>query len=875
MGRYIGYIEKKGYEPNIFFNYKPFAEVRGENIFVLSPSEQEDLLPKSEKRNISLIYSWNNIHEREIMDNLFAEKSLAVFDFVLDDLQDNIKPTGERNPTGYKVQVMDLIDSGKICTIESLGIYYAIKKEDVLSNFSNDAIVEIDVPYIRPQYKVFIELDGFWAGAYEVGYRDYTSSYYVKPQIKENKFTVSGYSKHNILVQELISSDGYWGAPEDRWTVVVPKKDAKLEQLDMITKEALLESFRDSLQNNTTNRGILNLENIPALLNQYEESLLSGTTISEELRCSRLKQLRDILTAEADLDATLSNVTNFICDLLVRNQDDPNVEEWLKALLEKHPDLIEQLKSSRAISERVEQLEQSLDDLQQKRDDLELIIAEKKAEADEIDRAAVEAKKTELLQMDAEYTSLCDQIESAKQIMDIIISIDELQKKQSEYREEVAYLESHKNHLERDTSGLELQFQSLISKPHEKMVDIAFDGFMASKMLNAAAKWEAEETSKQHYDLVNRVNNIETNEKTPEELIDYLCNTIQKIRPFYSRNTIINIAICLSQSFLTVFSGEPGCGKTSICNIFGKVLGLNNISKCVDNVKDANRYISVSVERGWTSKRDFVGYYNPLSKTFDKSNRSVYEALHQLDTEKKNGIAKYPYVILLDEANLSPMEYYWSDFMNICDDLNSQSEVNLGEDYVFGIPETLHFVATINNDYTIEKLSPRLIDRAWVVTLPRYNPTLVDERIVDEDVIKDNIDIITWTSLSKAFIPDDKECGFSAEIQKIYDAIIAKLKEKRFFVSPRIDKAIKRYWASASKYFEMDDTKTDAQTVALDYAVAQRILPKFVGNGEAFEKWLEDFRSLCSGFGLNMSAEILRDIIERGNLQMKYYEFFC
>lgn len=44
------------------------------------------------------------------------------------------------------------------------------------------------------------------------------------------------------------------------------------------------------------------------------------------------------------------------------------------------------------------------------------------------------------------------------------------------------------------------------------------------------------------------------------------------------------------------------------------------------------------------------------------------------------------------------MEYYWSDFMNVCDDLSSQSKVNLGEDYIFGIPETLHFVATINND---------------------------------------------------------------------------------------------------------------------------------------------------------------------------------
>ena len=78
----------------------------------------------------------------------------------------------------------------------------------------------------------------------------------------------------------------------------------------------------------------------------------------------------------------------------------------------------------------------------------------------------------------------------------------------------------------------------------------------------------------------------------------------------------------MTQGFLTVFSGEPGSGKTSICNILGQVLGLNKVADCVDcteREKDSiRRFVSVSVERGWTSKRDFVGYYNPLSKTFDK-----------------------------------------------------------------------------------------------------------------------------------------------------------------------------------------------------------------------------------------------------------------
>ena len=875
MGVYIGYIEIKGDEPIIFLNFKPIAELRESKVFLLSASEQEELLPESEKRNINFSFSWNDREERRQIDAMFSEKSLAVFEFTVSDLLPNIKTTGERNQTGYKVQVIEMIESGKIRSIDSEGIYHIVRKGDLLSDFTNDTVVEIDVPGILSGNKVFVELDEFWAGPYEVGFREYTSSFYIKPQIKENKYTIKGYNQRDVVLQELNVSNGYWGAPENKWTILVPNSSAVSMKIDVISEEVLIESFRESLQNSVVSGGKINLEDIPTLLKHYEESALVGSSVTDEVRRNRLNRLVDILTAETDVNDTLNIVADFICDLLIKYQDSSNVEQWVQVLLEKHPELIEQLKGTQAISKRIAQVEQSLTDLQQERADLEDEIDKKKAEVNEIDRAAIEAKKIELLQMDAEYKDLCTKLESVKKFLGAAESILDLQKKQDEYQKEVDYLENHKKHLNSDTKDLEVAFQQLVSNPHEKMVSIAFDGFMASKMLHAAAQWEAEEAIQQQEDMINRINNVPTTEKSPEELVEYLCRTIQLVRPTYSKNTIVNIAICLTQGFLTVFSGEPGCGKTSICNIFGEVLGLNKITEYVEcgekSIDSVRRYVPVSVERGWTSKRDFVGYYNPLSKTFDKSNRRVYDALYQLDKEKNEKICKLPYVILLDEANLSPMEYYWSDFMNICDDLGPQSNVNLGENYILNVPETLHFFATINNDHTTETLSPRLIDRAWIISLPQQYNTMIAE----EEIPAEQIDIVTWQSLREAFIPEKEECVLSAEIQRIYDAVIMKLREKRISISPRIDRAIKRYWTIAAKRFEMDETRTDAETVALDYAVAQRILPKIAGNGENFENWLNEFRSLCSSDGLNMSAKILQDIVERGNQQMKYYQFFC
>lgn len=836
-------------------------------------------MPESEKRNICFTYSWNVDDERRRMDANFSEKSLVLFEFTLEDLQPNFKANGDRNQTGYKVSAMEMLDEGKIRPVGNFGVYFAVRKNEVVSDFTNDTIVEIESPCVLAGNQVFIEMDDFWAGPYEVGYREYTSSYYVKPQIKEHKYTVSGYSSNQIKQYSLSYSEGYWGAPETQWLVLCPKQDATPEQLDVISDSVLVESFKDSIESGITANGLVKIDDVPALLKHYEESEIMGAILTDETRRSRLNRLVNIMSSEEDVDDTLRTITDFICDLLVKYQDSPNVDEWLQALVEKHPQLLDQLQSSQAISKHITELEDKLETLTTQRGELEKEIEETRQRAVSIDQQAIEAKKQEMLEREEEYEALSARIEASKKLLGVVGDIDDLQKKYENLSKEVDYLGIHKSHLTSETNSLELQFQQLISRPHEKMVELAFDGFMASKMLRAAAEWENEQTNNQYVELTDKVASIQMSNKTPEELIEYLCRVIQIRRPNYSKNAIINIAICLTQGFLTVFSGEPGCGKTSICNIFGEALGLNKIADMIECLADSKemvgRYVAVSVERGWTSKRDFVGYYNPLSKTFDKSNRRIYDALHQLDTEKRAGILKLPYIILLDEANLSPMEYYWSDFMNICDDLGPHSKVNLGEDYVFGVPETLHFVATINNDHTTETLSPRLIDRAWIITLPQLNLRDYSSLGNESNIPAEEVEVISWKSLRDAFTPVKDECFFTPELQKCYESIVAKLREKKFTVSPRIDIAIKRYWAIASKYFEMDDTKTAAPTIALDYAIAQRILPKIGGNGEEFEKWLKEFSSLCSSNGLNTSAAIVKDIIERGNQQMKYYQFFC
>ncbi|MGO5064068.1 hypothetical protein [Clostridium sp. LCP25S3_F8] len=348
------------------------------------------------------------------------------------------------------------------------------------------------------------------------------------------------------------------------------------------------------------------------------------------------------------------------------------------------------------------------------------------------------------------------------------------------------------------------------------------------------------------------------------EIIDYIYDKVRQRRG-YSKNEVINIMICITQGFLTVFAGEPGVGKTSICNIIAETLGLVNVDD------DYNRYAEISVEKGWTSKRDLVGYYNPLTKSFDKNNKSLFKTFNVLHKESVSKIKDFPYLILLDEANLSSMEYYWADFMNVCDFDKENRKINLGEDYIYDIPNTLRFLATINYDHTTETLSPRLLDRAWIILL-EYEDL---NTITNVNKVKNNDSIIMYKDIEKCFsgvIINEKE-NISEEIITELEDIYKIFRENNLFISSRIDLIIKKYLNVGCMLFE--ETKSTAKEfVALDYVVAQKLLPKINGFGENYKKFLQQIEQKFNKNNMMKCRNIMGNIIKKGDNNMQYYQFF-
>lgn len=858
MGMYLGYVEVKN---NDFYNFKPTHKYENNHFELLTPQEREDLLPESVYGNINF-YSSNR--EYDISEHFYNDQYI-VFDFELTELDDNINSYGERNRTGYKVDVSK-VSTNKFKKLSDFGYFRYIDKDAIIGDYSKDSILILTGNNFFTGHLGVINVGDALIGPYIIEYRNTDGQYYVNTQYKKKNYILPAFSTKefentNDYVITLYTSQTNYK--------YVNSNILEATNIDVISDEELLHNFRELIPAKLVQHGNLELSNLDNILLFYNKSVLSNKSINKDIQKSRLCRVKSIFTDikveekfSQELIEVLSNLIlkyegsdkiDDLINLLVNNDQFMSKVQSFKIIKDKRDDYANQVKRIQAEIQHMK--EESEKDVQIRKDEL---LAQYQIELSALDK--------EKKQLSGEIDYLKHQLEEYKPGVDLLGKVTDL-------KSDVDYYEKRKEELNSKLNEIEVNLEEIFKNSTEKAVKFSFDGMLANKMIHKAAEWEYAAQQENYQNIVTHVGGINLSKRCDNELIDYLCSTIAFYRPEYSKNSILNIFTCMTQNFLTIFSGVPGGGKTSICNIIAHILGLDKLNHVTveGNYKyDLNRYIPVSVERGWTSKRDFIGYYNPLTKTFDRSNKKIFDGLNILDIEAKMKIEKLPFLVLLDEANLSPMEYYWADFMNICDGVAENSLINLGDDYQFQIPGTLRFVATINNDHTTESLSPRLLDRSWIITLPRPSMTFGnEEKLNDED-----IEIISWDSLKNVFF-DIQHFDLDGEAKIIYEKIVGILATKGIAVSPRSNNAIRKYWSVAQRIFESDrDYDTDASIVALDYAIAQKILPNITGNGDEYREFLEALKSLCSENNLFQSGNIIDDIIKKGNNNMGYYQFF-
>ncbi|WP_421901822.1 hypothetical protein [Maridesulfovibrio sp.] len=577
-----------------------------------------------------------------------------------------------------------------------------------------------------------------------------------------------------------------------------------------------LKSWKEALQALSTELDSVDHSRRERLIN-----LLNEIEVHDEFWDSALR--RALLSNEAALE---NYVQKHESDLLGKELD------FLKSKLDKEEaNLRQQL---HGLKQEKSELENEIAIARQNKNELEDKLLQDVEKKDEF--LADKIKKSE-----KRITELTDTITQKTQELELTSNIEDLQKK-------ATYYEEHIKELERKEKKLK----------DSRLPEALHDLKLNLEVIHGSFNQLSMQSSKDNQSI--NISTYEKDEFSPKDYINFLANYIEDhYKRDISFTSLVNYIVSIANNFLVVFAGSPGCGKTSTAYFLAEALGLS---------KETGTFLPISVARGWTSQRDILGYFNPLNSSFQPARTGLSQFL-----KPKAHLKETLRIALLDEANLSPIEHYWADFLPMCDE-EVCHDIDFG-----GTPEdnisvgcSTRFIATINNDNTTERLSPRLIDRAPIIRFSEepINPSqdndidFEESEIVSQALLFENFESMFKVPKTGAHFLQ-KEIDMLTEIAKKLSGRDGEGSQK-IFLSHRKLASMKRYCTVARELFPNDNDP-------LDYAIAQFILPIIEGFGVNFGKRLISFREEIKT-GYPFSHAILDEIIVRGERNHHSYSYF-
>lgn len=162
-----------------------------------------------------------------------------------------------------------------------------------------------------------------------------------------------------------------------------------------------------------------------------------------------------------------------------------------------------------------------------------------------------------------------------------------------------------------------------------------------------------------------------------------------------------------SRRHFAVLTGLSGTGKTQLARGYA-------LSIWQGESEPGEGLLIVPVQPGWHDYSSLLGYVNPLeSDSYVRTN--VLDFLLQASSDPTK-----PYVLVLDEMNLSHPEQYLAPLLSAMEtgeliEFHGQLEELNGVPNGVPYPENLVIIGTVNMDETTHGLSDKVLDRATVI----------------------------------------------------------------------------------------------------------------------------------------------------------------
>ena len=194
---------------------------------------------------------------------------------------------------------------------------------------------------------------------------------------------------------------------------------------------------------------------------------------------------------------------------------------------------------------------------------------------------------------------------------------------------------------------------------------------------------------------------------------DYLNN----LGLLFNKQTVEDFLLSLKAKQFLILSGGTGTGKTQLAKAYGEYISPSGLtitgpaSTMSSQDTSAKNYLMVPIGSNWTDNKHILGYHNAIT---DKYYRTP--SLNFLMRSNKDVTS--PFILILDEMNLSHVERYLSDIIS---SMESKVPIQLKTTGTNDIPEqidlnnNLFVVGTVNMDETTYTFSPKVLDRSNVI----------------------------------------------------------------------------------------------------------------------------------------------------------------
>ena len=375
---------------------------------------------------------------------------------------------------------------------------------------------------------------------------------------------------------------------------------------------------------------------------------------------------------------------------------------------------------------------------------------------------------------------------------------------EEELMDEVAYLNGQVASLMKEKEEiLAMKVSQLGLRPDESPIDEAGmqqgDEDGATNPDIRFSKLDQIDKEYEDYEPIDYGNNF-----TLPELCENFRNfAASKLGLYYKPEMVRTFISGLASTKLVILQGISGTGKTSLAYAWGKFM---KHSSCV-----------ASVQPSWRDRTDMFGYFNEFTKKFNETEmlREMYVA----------GYVDEVFTVILDEMNLSRVEYYFAEMLSILEMHNRDEWIielvpnswKTDPKKIIGgklkVPANMWYIGTINNDDSTFAVTDKVYDRAM--------PIDINDKGVPFEPIPTDAQDINFTYLDKLFDTAIEENQMSQEtldkIEQMDDYVIQHF---RIAFGNRIVKHMKKF---VPIYVACGGDEIDA----VDYFIAKKILRKF------------------------------------------------